>query len=81
MKRGKKIASECNTGQQPNQNGNNPFPYSRNAVPIDEENIQVNEDFDHNQGGIQDAIRVENERDRHGERGKSVAERAIDKGR
>ena len=81
MKRGKKKCSDCDAGQQPNENGKYPLPYSRNAFPVDEENVQVDENFDHHQGWVQDTISVENERDRHGERGKSVTKGAIYKGR
>src|SRR6184192_3737069 len=45
MKRGKKKCSDCDAGQQPNENGKYPLPYSRNAFPVDEENVQVDENF------------------------------------
>src|SRR5207245_5370339 len=68
MHRGEKVAAERNTGQQADENGIDPLPYGRNAGPIDEEHIEVNEDFDQNQGGVQNAIGLENERDRQRER-------------
>src|SRR5271165_5144063 len=81
MKRGKKKAADCDTWQQSNENGRYPSPYGRNAVPIDEEDIQVNEDFDDNQCGVQDAITIENQCNWNGERGKPVAKGAIYEGR
>src|SRR5438046_8472443 len=81
MKRGEKKAPHRDTRQQPDENGEDPLPYRWNALAIDEQNVQVDENLDHHQGGIQDAVRVENECNRNGERGKSIAERAIDEGR
>ena len=80
MKRGEKVAADCNAGQQADENGIDPVPYSRNAGPIDEKHIQVDEDFDQNQSGIQNAIGIENERDRHGERRKPVPKGSVHKG-
>src|SRR6266550_939767 len=42
---------------------------------------EVKEDFDHNDGGIQDSICIKNERERHGERRKPIAKGTIYKGR
>ena len=66
MKRGKKKASDGDTRQQPDENGEHPFPYRRNALAIDEQNVQVDENLDHYQGGVQDAVRVEDECNRDG---------------
>jgi hypothetical protein len=41
----------------------------------------MNEDLDHNDGRIQDAVCIKKERERHGERGKPIADGAIYKRR
>ena len=53
-------------GNNPMRMGN-PAPDRRNAAPIDEENVQIDEDFDQNQSGVEHAIGIENQRDRDGE--------------
>src|SRR4030095_3604136 len=78
---GRKLVTAGDAGQQRDENGKHPPPYGRNAVAIDEQDIQVDEDFDHDHGGVQDATRVEDEGDRHGERGKPIAKGAVDEGR
>src|SRR5215831_809084 len=69
-----------NADQQADDNGDHSFPYGPNAVQVDEQHVQVNEDFDHNDCGIQNAICIKNERDWHGERRKPVAKSTIYKG-
>src|SRR5204862_3086450 len=56
------------------------FPYSPNAAEVDEQHVKVNEDFEHNDSGIQDAICIKNERDWHGQGRKPIAKGTIYKG-
>ena len=72
--------SDCDAGQQPDENGKYPFQYSRNAVAIDEQDVEINEDLDHDDGWIEDAICIKKEPERHGERRKAVTNGAIYKG-
>src|SRR5262245_12722092 len=81
MNRSNNKGSDCDAGQQSDENGKYPSHYSRHAVPIDEQDVQVKEDFDHNGGGIQDAIGIKNECERHGERRKSIADGTVYEGR
>jgi len=56
------------------------FHTAPNAVQVDEQHVKVNEDFDHNDSGIQDAICIKNERDWHGQGRKPIAKVTIYKG-
>ena len=81
LKRSKNEGSDGDTGQQSDENWKHPFPYGANAAPVDEQDVEVEEDLDHDNGGIQDAICIKNQRERHRERRKPIADRAIYKGR
>ncbi len=67
LQRSQKIGSEPDARQQSDENGKHALPDRRNAASIDEENVQVDEDFDQHQRGVEHAIGIEDERDRHGE--------------
>src|ERR1700746_2066069 len=77
LKRSKNRASDRDAGHQPDENGNHSSPYGPNSVQVDEQHVQVNEDFDHHDSGIQDS----SERDWHGERREPITKSAIYKGR
>src|SRR5205814_954460 len=81
LKRSKRIGSDSDAGQQPDEDGKHPSPNGWNAASIDEKNVQVHEDFDQDQSRIEHAIGIEDESDRHGERRKPVAERTVYKRR
>jgi len=80
MNRGEKIAAQRDAGHQADEYGIDPLPYRRNARAVDDEDIQVDEDLDEDQGRVEDAIGAEQQPYGYGERGKSVAERAVDEG-
>ena len=81
MKRSQNKGSDCDAGQQSREDRNHSFPYSPDAAQIDEQHVNVDEDFNHDDGGVQDTICIKHECNWHGERRKPVAEGAIHKGR
>jgi len=81
LQRSQNRGSDCDSGQQPDENGNHSFPYSPNSVQVNKQHVKINKDFDHNDGRIQDAICIKNERDWHGELRKPIAKGTIYKGR
>ncbi len=81
MNQGEEVTACRNAGQQSDEYRIDPFPYRRNARAVDEEDIHVDEDLDEDQRRVQDAIGMEKQSHRDGERGKAVTERAVDEGR
>src|SRR6267142_4051751 len=80
MDRSEKVAAYRDAGQQSDEYRIDPFPYYRNARAVDEEDVQIDEDLDENQRRVQDTVGVEKQSHRYGERGKSIAERAVHEG-
>jgi hypothetical protein len=66
MNQREKVAACRNAGQQSDEDRIDPFPYRGNARPVDEEDIQVDEDLDENQRRVQDAVGIEKQSHRHG---------------
>src|SRR5712691_6875261 len=81
MNQGEKVTACRNPGQQSDEYRINPLPYCRNARPVDEEDIQVDENLDENQRRVQNAVGIEKQPHRYGERGKSITDRAVDERR
>src|ERR1700738_4551340 len=81
LNRGERQRSYADTGQQPDQNGKYPFPDRGNSLQIDQQDVEIDEDFDDDDGGIEHAVGVKNQRERHGERGKAVTDGPVHEGR
>ncbi|WP_225144470.1 MULTISPECIES: hypothetical protein [unclassified Bradyrhizobium] len=60
LKRGQGIAAERNARQEPEQDGKHSSPNHPHALQIDEEDVNVDEDLDDDNGGVENAIGVEN---------------------
>src|SRR5713101_1191227 len=81
MNQGEEVTACGNAGQQSDEYRINPLPYGRNARPVDEQDIQVDENLDENQRWVQDTVGIEKQPHRYGERRKSITERAVDERR
>src|SRR3954470_22271843 len=80
MDRGEEIAAERNAGQESEQDRIDALPYAAHAGAIDEKHVEVQRNFHEHKRWIEDSVRQEEQPDRHGQRGKAIAEGAIHEG-
>ena len=73
-------AADDDARHQAEDDGQRALPDAGDTAPIDEQRIDVDDDFDEHQGGVEYAVGVEEDSDRHGEGREAIADGAIDGG-